>query len=803
LALLPLLLALGLYYRPVLRGGLAALPAGGDLDCHIYLTSRMAELGGRWWKMGDDELVGRPYPTALSRHPGIYEGVDLFLVSSVSARWLGPVVNCHALIVLVLMVNGWVAAWMAFRLTGSYGWAALAVVLITLNMPTDQRVAGHLNLFKYCWVLLAVWAFFRYLDAPSLGRGVVLGLTAALVLQGSFYFGFFLLLGLGAWWLGCLASGKLRRQHVVPTAAAVLAGALVGGALTFPVWLEAREQQSRAPAGAEDFFRRDRSELWTYSSEPWQYFIPPTCNYSRNLLRSGSLSPDEDIIEGWNYAGCTVLLAFALYAVARLRGWRLGETATRFLDRAVGLIAVLVLLSLAGGPGALIYDVVPFFRCYGRAGLPALALWSVATPVILHGFAQKLRRPSLRAAILGGALALALFEGTQLRNMLFRIGYSGPNPSWVGWLSRQPSDVRAAVFPFDDHPYLYHYFRALHQHATLNGCDLEPLQADLARCGASLEGMSPEGLRFIVSLGYNALAFREDYLAAHGWLQTLPWLQGPEVADGWSVYRVDPGKLRHAEDSPGLREVPVPLEPVATNRMTWKDGVGEGTGEFPNLVFALKQPQFVEHVRLKYAYERAAGPAVFRMFWRTSAQNDYVEEERNITLHLKTGPGEKELTIPVHDTVDEFRIDPDTKPCLFRIKELVLLARWSGDEPDLARRVREVVRTALPAGARVLVVSYGDDDLLQLGGRRPAGHFPQSEDGEWDDSKPADSAEAIARLEKLRAKGGYQFLLIPEPAFWWLDHYKELKQHLETRYRRIRSNGHCIIYQLTAPKAER
>jgi SAM-dependent methyltransferase len=121
-------------------------------------------------------------------------------------------------------------------------------------------------------------------------------------------------------------------------------------------------------------------------------------------------------------------------------------------------------------------------------------------------------------------------------------------------------------------------------------------------------------------------------------------------------------------------------------------------------------------------------------------------------------------------------------------------------DEELVRRVREAVVRAVRDEATVLVVSGGDDDLLKLGGRRRGWHFLRDAAGDYN-GKPADDKEAITQLERLQAKGA-GYLLLPEPSFWWLDHYKELKQHLETRYRRIRSNGHCIIYQLTAPKAE-
>src|SRR5207253_10034976 len=65
---------------------------------------------------------------------------------------------------------------------------------------------------------------------------------------------------------------------------------------------------------------------------------------------------------------------------------------------------------------------------------------------------------------------------------------------------------------------------------------------------------------------------------------------------------------------------------------------------------------------------------------------------------------------------------------------------------DTVKQVRETVRLSVPAGAHVLVVSKGDDDLLQLDGRFGA-HFPQVTGGVYAGHHPADSGEAIAELE--------------------------------------------------------
>jgi hypothetical protein len=837
LAFLPVLLALTFYYRPLLEEGFATLPAGGDSDFYIYQTARMGDLGGRWWKLGDDELVGRPYPTWVARHPGLYEGLDLLLVSSVTARFLDPVTNYHFLILLVLAVNGWVAGWMALRLTRSYAWAALAVVLITLNMPTNMRMAGHLHLFKYGWVLLAVWAFFRYLDAPSPRRGVLLGLAVVWVLLSSFYFGFLLALVLGVWWLGYLVAGRLTRRHVLATVAAGATCAALAAALTFPIWTKSR---AAGAAERENYFQRNREQLTVFSSDPWQYFVPPRWGHSKELLRPGIADGVTDLNEGWNYPGCVVLLAVGAYVVTRLRGVVLRVTDPRLLDRLVGLSAVCVVLSLTGGPAVLVYDVVPFFRAYGRAGLFALALWCVAAPAVLCGLTrqcswllsrgarrlaqgwpwlllrvgwvsrlpQSLRRLAhqwpwllLRGAIVAGALALALFEGNQYRDHPYLWRRTEPDPAWVGWLARQPADVRLAAFPFygEDNQWYPFYLRLRHRHATLNGCELDPLRADLGKYGATLEKMTPEGLQFIASLGYNALAFDQQYLQAHGWIRRLPWLEPVDLPGDWSVYRVLADKLPSVEPaSEDLHPLSVPLVPVATNQVTWKDGVIEGNGDDPYVVFALKAPLYVHAIRLTYSYGNAAdAPATFQMFWRKSDENDFVETERVVTRELKVAPEEQTLTVAVNDVIDQFRIDPDVKPCVFKIKEITVLVSEDDFSRFLIPHVQRVARAEVPAGATVLVVGKVEDDLLKLEGRTAWG-FPRDEGGGYA-GNPADSAEAIARLEALRAKGG-RYVLFPEPSFWWLEEYKEFKQHLDVRYTRVYADECCIIYRLSAPK---
>jgi hypothetical protein len=112
---------------------------------------------------------------------------------------------------------------------------------------------------------------------------------------------------------------------------------------------------------------------------------------------------------------------------------------------------------------------------------------------------------------------------------------------------------------------------------------------------------------------------------------------------------------------------------------------------------------------------------------------------------------------------------------------------------ELVERIRAVALGTLPPGARVLVVSRGDDALLPS--ELAAAHFPQTADGRYAGYHPADSDAAIAHLEQCRAEGA-EFLLLPSTAYWWLDYYGGLLQHLIGRGRVIHHDGHCVVFDL-------
>src|SRR5439155_11802862 len=89
---------------------------------------------------------------------------------------------------------------------------------------------------------------------------------------------------------------------------------------------------------------------------------------------------------------------------------------------------------------------------------------------------------------------------------------------------------------------------------------------------------------------------------------------------------------------------------------------------------------------------------------------------------------------------------------LYRLEEFVRSggegARAAQNDPyrKLIKGLREVVRSRIPREARLLVVSRGDDDLLNLYGRDTC-HFPADATGSYTGYHPGSSLGAIALLE--------------------------------------------------------
>jgi GT2 family glycosyltransferase len=121
---------------------------------------------------------------------------------------------------------------------------------------------------------------------------------------------------------------------------------------------------------------------------------------------------------------------------------------------------------------------------------------------------------------------------------------------------------------------------------------------------------------------------------------------------------------------------------------------------------------------------------------------------------------------------------------------------------SLRKRIGEEVELAIPRNASVLVISKGDNRLLELNGRAAA-HFPQSASGGYAGYHPANSAEATEHLQEL-CKQGAEYLLIPKPFDWWLTHYADFAKHLQTHATLVQSRTDtCVTYCLKRIALER
>ena len=126
---------------------------------------------------------------------------------------------------------------------------------------------------------------------------------------------------------------------------------------------------------------------------------------------------------------------------------------------------------------------------------------------------------------------------------------------------------------------------------------------------------------------------------------------------------------------------------------------------------------------------------------------------------------------------------------------------WITDEPadeasmqEANARLRGLIEAVVPAGATVLVASRGDDDVVTLE-HRQGWHFPRDDQGVWQGHYPADSNEAIAHVEDLRARGA-RYIVFPDAAVWWLDHYDGLAKYLESRGTKLTNGQDAVIFAL-------
>jgi hypothetical protein len=121
------------------------------------------------------------------------------------------------------------------------------------------------------------------------------------------------------------------------------------------------------------------------------------------------------------------------------------------------------------------------------------------------------------------------------------------------------------------------------------------------------------------------------------------------------------------------------------------------------------------------------------------------------------------------------------------------------------QRILGLVELTIPPESSVIVVSNGDDSLLQLSGRRASQcHFPQDTNSASADS-PSESVAAIAHLQAMCDRGA-EYLLIPNTSFGWLERHAALIEYLKKIGSMVGRSTACMIFclkriQLLKPKS--
>ena len=108
------------------------------------------------------------------------------------------------------------------------------------------------------------------------------------------------------------------------------------------------------------------------------------------------------------------------------------------------------------------------------------------------------------------------------------------------------------------------------------------------------------------------------------------------------------------------------------------------------------------------------------------------------------------------------------------------------------RLATEEINELVPSQVPFILVDQGWW-YSELGVRGQPVPFTEKNGQYW--GPPLDDGTAIKEFERLRMRGA-QFMVIGWPAFWWLDHYSSLNQHLSTRFERVMSNDRLIAYDL-------
>jgi hypothetical protein len=248
-------------------------------------------------------------------------------------------------------------------------------------------------------------------------------------------------------------------------------------------------------------------------------------------------------------------------------------------------------------------------------------------------------------------------------------------------------------------------FRTEHRHTTLNGADFMLLEGDLKLLGATYADMNPHALRFIASLGYNALAFHDGYLDRHPWIRSLPWLEPlDEAREGWHFFRASEQLARMPKATLGqvLAASKPPRAPTVVPPGAWNTGQLDLDRDF---AVVTSRPTFLawtdEHGR---RVTRRPVPALYQHIFGPDLPAYAIRAPRN--------PGRYRLVV-----LDE-RMRPIFSQPYLVDAGLRTGRPWLSERPRIATNLLSMEREAVPGDGPRLRLENRTDDYLQANVKR-------------------------------------------------------------------------------------
>ena len=173
----------------------------------------------------------------------------------------------HNVVIYAVLVLAFVSMWaLVFRLTGAFGPALVAATGFTFAPFVSARTA-HMQLLMIFVFPVAMIALHRFVEAPGVRRGAMLGLSLALAALSCGYYGIYagMAVGLGALWFAF--RHQAPRAYWIGLLVAVLVPVAIVGPVLRPYLV------LRAEGGARQQINVD--ELRSYSADARAYLTSP------------------------------------------------------------------------------------------------------------------------------------------------------------------------------------------------------------------------------------------------------------------------------------------------------------------------------------------------------------------------------------------------------------------------------------------------------------------------------------------------------------------------------------------------